>query len=118
MDTSRLAGKIAADKNSNKLGKIIRVEKIVGKTIKKLKPHAFILVHRIFKRDAIIPIETDLVTKIADQFVWFDISKEDFDKLVRDQRAVKETREIYGKFVDAPGNIKVPMNLPRNRRKE
>lgn len=118
MEFSRLAGKTAADKNSDKLGKIIQIENLPGKTIKKLKPHAIVLVRRMFKSDVVIPLDIDLLIKDEGYYAWFDVLKEDFDKDVKQQRAVKGVRETYGKFVDAPGNIKYPMKLPRNRRKE
>jgi len=37
MDFKQLAGCIVADKNSKKLGKIIRIDNLTGKTVKKLK---------------------------------------------------------------------------------
>ncbi len=117
MDYKRLAGCIAADKNSTKLGKIIRIENLLGKTVKTTKPHALILIHRIFKRDVVIPLDLELLVKIEREYVWFDILKKDFDKLAKRQQAIEEVREDYGKFIEPAGNIKVPMNLPRNERK-
>ena len=118
MDVSRLAGKIAADKDSRKLGKIDRIEQLTGKTVKKLKPYAMVIVHRVLKPDVVIPLDVELILKVNDQYAWFEITKEEFDKEVKNQRAVKEIRETYGKFVAPPGRVKTPMNLPRNTRKE
>jgi len=118
MDFKHLAGSIAADKNSKKLGKIIRIDNLPGKTTKKLKPYAIIIVHRIFSKDVVIPLDLELLMKVEREYVWFDILKKDFDEIAKQQQSVEKVREVYGKFVAPGGNVKTPMYLPRNERKD
>ena len=118
MDFSRLAGRIAVDKTSKKLGKIIRIDDLPGKTIKRLKPYAMVYVYRLFKPDIVIPLDIDLLKKEEGYYVWFDILKIDFDKMTKQQSSVNSTRKTYGLFTDAPGSVKHPMIQPRNKRRE
>ena len=118
MDFSRLAGRIAVDKNSKKLGKIIRIDDLPGKTIKRLKPYAMVYVYRLLRPDIVIPLDIDLLIKEEGYYVWFDILKADFDKKTKQQASVKGARKTYGLFAEAPGAVKHPMIQPRNRRKE
>ncbi|MGC9778130.1 MAG: hypothetical protein HZR80_02695 [Candidatus Heimdallarchaeota archaeon] len=95
MDYSRLISKIASDKNSTKLGKIVRIEKLLGKTIKKNKPYAMILVRKRFKKDVVVPIDVEKIVKMGGQYVWFDILKEEFDAKVKTAVLIQTEREIY-----------------------
>ena len=92
---NRLISKIAADKESKKLGKIIRIERLPGKTIKKYKPNAMILVTKRFKKKIIIPLEVEKIIRIEGTYVWFDISIEEFEKEVKRLREIKTEQEIY-----------------------
>ncbi|NHJ86663.1 MAG: hypothetical protein FK734_14460 [Asgard group archaeon] len=94
-DSRLLIGKIAADKDNKKLGKIVRVELMLGKTVKKEMPFVFILVSKIFKKDIIVPIEAEKVFKYSTYYAWFDITKEEFDKEVKTLEKVRTEREIY-----------------------
>ncbi|HUU77298.1 MAG TPA: hypothetical protein VMX55_03065 [candidate division Zixibacteria bacterium] len=95
MDLNSLLGKIAADKESHKLGKIIRIERLLGKTIKKYKPYAMILVNRRFRKDLIVPIELEKVTKVEGIYAWFNITKDEFNTEVERISDTKIEREIY-----------------------
>ncbi len=95
MDFSRLISKIAVDENSNKLGKIVKIEKLLGKTIKKYKPHAMILVRKRFKKTVVVPIDVEKIVKVGGQYVWFDILKEEFDAEVKTAVLVQTVRETY-----------------------
>ncbi len=91
----QLISKIAADKDSKKLGKIIRIEKLLGKTIKKYKSYAMILVIKRFKKKLIVPIEVEKIFKVEGTYAWFDISTEEFEKEVKRLREIKIEQEIY-----------------------
>ncbi len=98
--------KIACDKNGVKLGKIIRVEQLPGKTVKKEVPYAIIHVIKALRRDVKIPIALSKKLKAKGEHIWFDIDKKDFDDEVRKQRAIqrhmkatrKTSRERYWGF--------------------
>lgn len=101
MDYSRLISRIAADKDSNKLGKIVRIESLIGKTIKKYKPFAIILVRKSFKKDVLVPVDAEKLIKVEGTYAWFNITKEDFDEEVKRLREIKTERDIY------PGSVGV-----------
>lgn len=101
MDYSRLISRIAADKDSNRLGKIVRIESLIGKTIKKYKPYAMILVRKYFKKDVLVPIDVDKLIKVEGTYAWFNITKVEFDKEVKRLREIKTERDIY------PGDVVV-----------
>lgn len=98
MSYRNLIGKIAADKNSQKLGIIVRIEDLLGKTIKKKKPHALIRYERRFKKDVIVPIDLEKIVKSEKSYTWFDITKKEFEKEAKEAKGILETqteREIY-----------------------
>ena len=101
MDYTRLLSRIAADKDSNRLGKIVRIENLIGKTIKKYKPYAMILVRKYFKKDVLVPIDTKKLIKVEGTYAWFNITKEEFDEEVKRLREIKTERDIY------PGDVVV-----------
>ena len=80
MDYSRIVSKIAVDKDSIRLGKIIRIDELLGKTIKK---------------GVVVPIDVERITKVGGQYVWFDILKEEFDEQVKTAKTIQTQREIY-----------------------
>ncbi len=88
MNVQELVGKIAADKNSRKLGKIIKVEKIQDQKTKIWKEHILILVKNFLKKDVVILVEVEKFIEVKEIYVWFDILKEDFDQEVRETRAL------------------------------
>jgi len=95
MDYSRTVSKIAVDKDSIRLGKIIRIDELLGKTIKKYKPYAMIIVKKRFKKGVVVPIDVERITKVGGQYVWFDILKEEFDEQVKTAKVIQTQREIY-----------------------
>lgn len=101
MDYSRLISRIAADKDSNRLGKIVRIESLIGKTVKKYKPYAMILVRKYFKKDVLVPVDVDKLIKVEGTYAWFNITKVEFDKEVKRLREIKTERDIY------PGDVVV-----------
>jgi len=101
MDYSRLISRIAADKDSNRLGKIVRIESLIGKTVKKYKPYAMILVRKYFKKDVLVPVDVDKLIKVEGTYAWFNITKEEFDEEVKRLREIKTERDIY------PGDVAV-----------
>ena len=95
MKYSNLVGKLAADKHSRKLGKIIGIRKLPRKSrlVKDgsedaLVEHLIINVHRLFKNDIGIPVDNKKILKIEGNFVWLDLTQEDF------KETIKEGKEI------------------------
>ena len=88
LEEQNIVGKIAADKNSKKLGRIIKIEDIQDKKTRIPKPNVLVLVSKIFRKDIVILIETSKIIKIETEYVWFDILKKDFDQEVRETRAL------------------------------
>ena len=88
MDFNELVGKIAADKDSKKLGKIIKIEHIPDEKTKIKKPNTLILVKKFLRSDIIIVMPTEKIIKEEGNYVWFDILKRDFDQEVRETRAL------------------------------
>jgi len=88
MDLQKLLGKTAADKNSKKLGKIIKIEDIQDKKTKISKKHVVILVKKFLRTDITVLVEAEKLIKSDYSYVWFDITKEDFEQEVRETRAL------------------------------
>jgi len=88
MDFQKLVGKIAADKNSKRLGKIIKIEKIQDQKTKIWKEKILILVHNIFRKDAVILVDAEKLLKAEETYALFDLEKEDFEQEVRETRAL------------------------------
>ncbi len=126
MDYKRIISKIALDKENKPLGKIIRIDDLLGKTIKKYKPYAIILTKKRFRKKVVIPIDLEKLLKIGGQFAQFDISKEEFSEKVKTAELIKAERETYsgnigvhptrhmGAMVFDPGNLK-PKEKERKR---
>ena len=113
-----LVGKMAADKNKEKLGRIIRIDQLTGKTVKIDVSHAIIHVRKFFKSDVRVPLEVTKMLKIDGQFAVFDILKTEFDELVLIQRTLQEERRDSGEYVQfrekwyGPGHARL---APRDR---
>lgn len=124
MSYSNFISKTALDKNGEKLGKIIRIEDLTGKTIKKLKPYAIVRVKRFLQREIRVPIDLEKVLKEQEGQVLFDISKEDFDEELKRMKILRNERETYDEYVrDNPLARTVssrggPNVRPRPRRKK
>jgi hypothetical protein len=88
MEYEKLIGRIAADKDSRKLGKIVKIEKIQDRKTKILKPHVLIKVRKIFRQDIIVVVDATKILKSDDFHVWFDITKDEFETEVRETRAL------------------------------
>jgi len=86
VEYQKIAGKIAADKESRRLGRIIKVEEIREKTNQIPKPFALIQVKSFLRKNIIILIECEKILKDEVEYVWFDILKEDFDREVEETR--------------------------------
>lgn len=88
MDLQKLVGKIAADKSSKRLGKIIKIEKIQDQKTKIWKEKILILVHNIFRKDVVILVDAEKLLKAEETYALFDLKKEDFEQEVRETRAL------------------------------
>ena len=88
MNLQELVGKIAADKSSKRLGKIIKIEKIQDQKTKIWKEKILILVHNIFRKDVVILIDAEKLLKAEVTYALFDLEKDDFEQEVRETRAL------------------------------
>ncbi len=88
MNLQELVGKIAADKSSKKLGKIIKIEKIQDQKTKIWKEMILILVHNIFRKDVVILVDAEKLLQAEVTYALFDLEKEDFEQEVRETRAL------------------------------
>ena len=95
MDYKRIISKIAVDKENKKLGKIIRIDKLPGKTKKVDIPYAMIQVKKIFQKKLVVPIEVKKAVKVDDSLVYFDILKKDFNEIADRIKREKDIREKY-----------------------
>ncbi len=95
MDYSQLIGKIAADKENKKLGRVNRIENLPGKTIKKTVPYAMIVVRKFLQKSVVVPIIAEKVTKVEGTYVWFDITKSEFTEELKRIGKILAEREIY-----------------------
>lgn len=101
---SSLISKIALDKNKQKLGKIVRIEKIPGKTVKAPKPCVIIRVQKIFQKDIFVPLELTFIFKIEDGNVWFDILKEQFEEKMKRAKIIRDFKGTYQPFLPLTNN--------------
>ena len=90
-----LVGKVAADKNNQKLGIIVKIEDLLGKTIKKNKPHAWIRYQRRFKKDVFVPLDLEKLIKAEKSYTCFDIAKKEFEEEAERIRKTQTVRESY-----------------------
>ena len=88
MNLQELVGKIAADKNSKKLGKIIKIEKIQDQKTKIWKEKILVLVHNILRKDVVILVDSEKLLIAEATYALFDLEKEDFEQEVRETRAL------------------------------
>ena len=122
LNYSNLILKNALDKNGEKLGKIIRIENLTGKTIKKPKPYAIVQVKRFLRRKISIPIDLEKVFEEQEGQVLFDISKEDFVAEIKRMEVLRKERETYDDHVQTVSywyrGIGGHENRPRPHRKK
>jgi len=95
LNYSNFISKTASDKIGEKLGKIIRIEDLTGKTIKKYKPYAIVQVKQFLRREIQVPIDLEKVIEEQEGQVLFDISKEDFDAEIKRVKILRKERETY-----------------------
>lgn len=88
MELQELVGKIAADRSSKRLGKIIKIEKIQDQKTKIWKEKILILVHNIFRKDVVILVDAEKLLKAEVTYALFDLEKEYFEQEVRETRAL------------------------------
>ena len=99
MNYINFISKNAMGKNGEKLGKIIRIEDLIGKTIKKYKPFAIVQVNRFLRRKIFVPIDLEKVIKEQESQVLFDISKEDFEVEINRIEVLRKERETFDDHV-------------------
>ena len=95
METRQIVSKFAFSMDNKKLGRIIRIDRLPGKTIKKDVQYAIILIRKIMRKDTLVPIEVSKLTKIEGLSVFFKITKKEFDEETERVRALKQERETY-----------------------
>ena len=121
LNYSNFISKTASDKNGEKLGKIIRIDNLTGKTIKKSKPYAIVQVKQFLRREIHAPIDLEKVIKEREGQVLFDISKEDFEEEIKRMKILRNERETYDEFVPVGNPMSSRGNpdiRPRPRRKK
>jgi hypothetical protein len=84
----KLPGKIAADRDSKKLGKIFDVVMIEEKKTRREQPHALVIDKRFLLKDVTVLLSLDRILKTTDRYVWFDISKKEFREEAQETRAL------------------------------
>jgi len=99
LNYSNFISKTASDKNGEKLGKIIRIDDLTGKTIKKYKPYAIVQVKQFLRKEIHAPIDLEKVIEEQEGQVLFDIPKEDFDAEIKKLKILRNERETYDEFV-------------------
>ena len=87
-EMGKLVGKIVADKKNRKLGKVFKIEEIKDKKTNIPKPHLLVLVKKFLRTDIIVVVDANKILKTDDFHVWLDLSKEDFEREVRETRAL------------------------------
>jgi hypothetical protein len=121
LNYSNFLSKTAVDKHGVKLGKIIRIEALTGKTIKKYKPYAIIQVRRFLQKEIHVPIDLEKIIKEQEGQVMFDISKEDFAAEIKRMEVLRKERETYDDFVPLGSSMyshRNPDMRPKPRRKK
>lgn len=94
MNTTKLIGKITADTENKKLGRISSIENLLGKTKKENIPHAMIVVNKFLQKTIVVPLDVKKVTKVEGDYVWFSITKAEFTAEEKEIRKLKTLREI------------------------
>ena len=100
LDYTNYLSKTALDKNSEKLGKIIRIDELLGETIKISKPHAIVKVTRFLRREIHVPIDLEKVIEEQDGQVLFDLSKKDFNEMTKREEILRNERETYNEYLN------------------
>lgn len=116
MSFDHILGKKAVTKDSVYIGKVVRIEQMLGKTIKKNKPFAIIRVSRLFKKKIMVPIDLEKFLELKDSYARFDVTHLEFDKeMKRIQRTVL-VRESYQEYPStSTRRISGGVRLPRKR---
>lgn len=123
LNLTQLVGLIAADKESKRLGEIIRVIKLPHKLTKIRVPHVVILVQNFLKKDAEVPILVDKIVKVKGEYAWFDIVKKDFNEEVKfyrkqNQRNFAAYEELQDYAINLRHNYYFENKSPLLRRQE
>ena len=93
MSNEHLLGKIAVDRNQEKLGKIKYIHNLPSKTIKVDIPHAVIIDRDFLDGEVSVPIAVKRILEVSGDTVAFDILKVDFEKEATKLRLSKKQQE-------------------------
>ena len=115
MDNATILGKQAVSKDHILLGKIIRVDHLVGKTVKKRKPFAIVRVRRLFKKKFLVPIDMDKFVEAKAKDVYFDITHKEFDEEMKRIEKLKIVRESYSEYPNVSIRVNTGVRIPRKR---
>ena len=113
MDDKLIIGKLATSNDHALLGKIIRIDKLMGKTIKKLKSYAIIEVRRFLKKNLSVPIDVEKIIEITKERVTFDLTHREFDEeRLKIERITLEKTQYKeypsGSWKDYQGGVRIP----------
>lgn len=115
MDFKHILGKKAITKDSVYIGKVARIDEMLGKTIKIHKPFAIIKVTRLFKKKLMVPIDLEKFLELKDNYAHFDISHLEFDKEMKRIEKKILIRESYQEYPHASMRMNPSVKLPKKR---
>ena len=116
MDAKVIIGKTAVSKDHVLLGKITRIDYLIGKTIKKRKPHAMIKVKEgLFQKALTVPIDMDKFVEVKNRDAFFTISYKEFKEEKDRVKNIEYVREHSGEYPGASSRTNVNVRIPRKR---
>ncbi len=115
MNFKHILGKKAMTNDSVYIGKVARIEQILGTIIKKNKPFAIIKVTRLFKKKIMVPIDLEKLIESKDNVIRFDISHFEFDKEMKCIERRKLVRESYSEYPNVSARVNTGVKIPRRK---
>ena len=116
MEIKVIIGKTAVSRDHVLLGKITRIDYLIGKTIKKRKPHAMIRVKEgLFQKALSVPIDMEKFVEVKDKDALFDIFYKEFKEEKNRVKNIKYVREHSGEYPGASSRTNVNVRIPRKR---
>lgn len=82
----KLEGKILADRESRKLGRIVRIRNILPASVNSqaVKPTIVIKIERTLRKELIVEMDADIVNRIEGYYAWTRLSRKEFFELLKD----------------------------------
>ncbi|MGC9779447.1 MAG: hypothetical protein HZR80_09420 [Candidatus Heimdallarchaeota archaeon] len=91
MSYTSLTGKILLDKDSRKIGLIVKVRKVLDTRANDGEKNTTMIVRveRALKKDIIIEIASKIVSTVEGRHAWLSITRKEFSALIRDIPRIK-----------------------------